>query len=219
MRRILSVVSVAAVFGFSSVMGYAQLAATPWPMFHHDARHTGQSEYAGPSVPVFAWSYRLCGNGWMSRDSCPALWSDGRVYVGSPDNNLYSFSSIGGLVWSYQTYSAVGSSPALGSDGRVYVGVYSHTGRFTDYGSFDSFNSSGGLAWSYDFYSGVDYSPALGSDGSVYLCHDNYVYCFNSSGGLVWTVLNSSSGSDPALGSDGSVCVGSYYGFNSFNSS
>jgi len=34
----------------------AQLADTPWPMFHHDARHTGQGYFAGPSILAFAWS-------------------------------------------------------------------------------------------------------------------------------------------------------------------
>ncbi|MEJ2745978.1 MAG: hypothetical protein P8123_09895, partial [bacterium] len=29
----------------------------PWPMFRHNAMHTGLSSHAGTSVPVFAWSY------------------------------------------------------------------------------------------------------------------------------------------------------------------
>lgn len=80
----------------SSTQGYSQLADSPWPMFQHDARHTGQSEYAGPSVPKLAWSYEV------SLGSSPALGSDGRMYFGSGDK-LYSVSSIGGFSWSYET--------------------------------------------------------------------------------------------------------------------
>ena len=36
----------------------AQLANAPWPMFRHDAQHTGFSwSYAGPSAPSLKWSY------------------------------------------------------------------------------------------------------------------------------------------------------------------
>jgi len=33
---------------------FAQLANSPWPMFHHDVGHTGLSEYAGPSIPALS---------------------------------------------------------------------------------------------------------------------------------------------------------------------
>ena len=33
----------------------------PWPMFHHDAQHTGQSPYLGPMSPVLKWRYATGG--------------------------------------------------------------------------------------------------------------------------------------------------------------
>ncbi|MEI6634770.1 MAG: PQQ-binding-like beta-propeller repeat protein, partial [Chlamydiota bacterium] len=103
---------------FSTLPLYAQLADSPWPMFMHDARHTGQSEYAGPSWPALSWSYKTG----YDIESSPAIGSDGRVYVGSLDNRLYAVGSGGSLAWTYLTGDYVESSPALGSDGRVYVG-------------------------------------------------------------------------------------------------
>ena len=117
---------------------HAELADTPWPMFMHDARHTGQSEYAGPSNPEFAWSYAT---GYYVFSS-PALGSDGRAYVGSADNRLYAIAPGGALSWSYETGSWVDSSPALGSDGRVHVGSYDNR--------LYAIASNGALSWSYE---------------------------------------------------------------------
>ena len=113
----------------------AQLADTPWPMFRRDAGHTGQSVYEGPSIPALAWSYGT--GGYVI--SSPALGSDGRVYVGSYDNNIHAVNPDGTLAWSYAAESRIFSSPALGSDGRLYVGSWEDT--------LYALNSDGTLAW------------------------------------------------------------------------
>jgi len=99
-------------------MTFGQLASSPWPMFRQNLLHTGLSPYAGPSIPRLAWSYSAASGVYSS----PAIGSDGRVYVGSNDANIYCLNSAGSLAWSYGTHSTVESSPAIGSDGRVYVG-------------------------------------------------------------------------------------------------
>ena len=48
-RFLLSLVIVLPLLLISIPIGYSQLADTPWPMFHHDLQHAGQSAYAGPS--------------------------------------------------------------------------------------------------------------------------------------------------------------------------
>jgi len=180
---------------------YAQPDPTsPWPMFRHDAMHTGRSEYAGPSIPLLNWIYQV----WERINSSPALGSDGRVYFGSTEyRNLYVVNSSGTLIWSYKTGNAGTSSPALGSDGRVYVGSY-------DY-NLCAVNSSGALDWSYSTDHAISSSPALGSDGRVYVgSYDKKLYAFNSNGALNWTYNTGDMiSSSPALGSDGRVYVGS----------
>ena len=57
----------------------ADLAATSWPMFHHDLKHTGRSPYLGAQTNTVKWSY-LTGDYVYSS---PAIGSDGTVYVGS----------------------------------------------------------------------------------------------------------------------------------------
>ena len=49
--------------------------------------------------------------------------SDGTVYVGSYDKNLYALDGSTGLLkWSYTFAILVYSSPTIGSDGTVCVG-------------------------------------------------------------------------------------------------
>src|SRR4026207_1540751 len=61
-----------------------QLGQTPWPLFQHDVRHTGQSSFLGPLFPsgapapadvTFWQSFGMIA-------SSPTIASDGTIYVG-----------------------------------------------------------------------------------------------------------------------------------------
>ena len=179
----------------------AQLADSAWPMFHQNARHTGQSQYAGPSIPSLAWSYRTADN----VSSSPAIGNEGRLCVGSYDNTIYCLNSAGGLAWSYRAADDVFSSPAIGSDGRIYAGT--RLGDNTLY----CLDSAGGLAWSYRVADDVYSSPALGSNGRIYIGSGDFtIYCLSSAGGRVWSYRTADNvSSSPAIGSDGRMYAGS----------
>jgi hypothetical protein len=146
---------------------HAQLASSPWPMFHANAQHIGQSAYAGSQKGTLFWSYRTG----EDVSSSSAIGSDGRVYVGSYDNRIYCLNPTGSLLWSYRTGDDVRSSPAIGSDGRVYVGSYNN--------SIYCLNPTGSLLWTYRTGYPVFSSPAIGSDGRVYVgSGDNRLYVF-----------------------------------------
>ena len=59
-----------------------------WSMFRHDLAHTGTSPSAAPNTNSTLWIYAT-GPG---VGSSPAV-ADGRVYVGSYDNNVYCLGS------------------------------------------------------------------------------------------------------------------------------
>ena len=181
---------------------HAQLDSGPWPMFHHDVRHTGLSPYVGSQTGALSWIY-VTG---FDVDSSPAIGSDGAVYVGSQDDSLYSLTSTGGLSWSYVTGGDVSSSPAIGSDGALYVGSIDER--------LYALTSTGGLSWSYVTGSGVYSSPAIGSDGALYVgSFDGRLYSLTSTGGLSWSyVMGNNVYSSPAIGSDGALYVGQSYG-------
>ena len=111
---------------------------SPWPMLLHDPMHTGRGIGKG-AKGVLMWKYR-CGD---EIDSGPAISSDGTIYVGSDDGNLYAINPNGTLKWKYKTEGGapVVSSPAIGSDGTIYVG--------SDDGNLYAINPRGTLKWKY----------------------------------------------------------------------
>jgi len=189
---------------------FAQLNSGPWPMFHANPQHTGQSAYAGPRTGTLSWSYGT--GGFVS--SSPAIGSDGRVYIGPCRNMIHAFNSIGYLIWSYKTGAGVyfSSSPAIGSDDEVYVG--SEDNRI--YG----IASSGALLWSYQTGDYVRSSPAIESDGTIYIGSDDArIYAINSTASLFWSYrVGTYVLSSPAISSDGKVIVGAGHDVYALNS-
>ncbi len=186
----------------------ASLAATSWPMFRHDLQHTGRSPYSGPAVPWPKWGYTT-GNG---VHSSPAMGSDGTIYVGSDDHNLYAISdngTAGNLKWSYTTGDTVYSSPAIGSDGNIYFGSYLPDTKL--YALSDN-GTAGNLKWSYTTGGPIDSSPRVGSDGTIYFgSGDNNLYAIGPANGcLLWSYTTGGDvQSSPTIGGDGTIYVGS----------
>ncbi len=141
-----------------------------WWMFHHDPQHTGRSPYTGPSVPRLKWKYAT--EGWV--DSSPAIGTDGNIYVGSDDGNLYALNpSYGTVNWQDSTDGSIESSPAIGTDGTVYVG--------SEEGNLYALNPSDGtVKWQYPTEWPIDSSPAIGSDGSIYFGSYSYFNYYNN---------------------------------------
>ena len=172
----------------------------PWPMFRRDARHTGTSPYKGPLIPRFHWSYATGG----AVDSSPAVGSDGTVYVGSEDANLYAVSSRGSLQWSFATDGELSSSPAITGTGTVYIGSW-------DNALYAVERAAGAAQWSYLTGDRVHSSPALGTDGALYFgSYDARLYALDSGGSLRWTYATGSGiHSSPAVGGAGRIAFGS----------
>jgi len=177
--------------------------ASPWPMFQHDARHTGRSHYMGPSGPVICWSYFTGDN----IDSSPSLNGQGCVYIGS-GNNLYALNSDGSVRWVFLTDWYIYSCPAISSAGDIYFGSVDNL--------LYAVKSNGMLGWSYrmgsELFPSPSSSPALRGDGSLYIgSWDRNLYAFNSNGSCMWSYKTGKGigSSSPALENDGNAYVGS----------
>ena len=155
------------------------LANTPWPMFQHDARHTGQSEYVGSQTGNVKWQFVLEGKGFSSS---PVIGVDGNIYVGGSDGKLYALSPDGNLEWTYKISDYwIHSTPAIAFDGTIYVGSRE--------GIFYAINSDGTLKWSYSLGGEIFSSPAIGVDGTIYVgtgYPTNKLYAINPDGSLKW---------------------------------
>src|SRR3989442_9752233 len=64
----------------------ATISSSAWPMFRDGPRHLGQSRVNGPASNNVRWVFTA--TNFLS--SSPAIASDGTVYIGSWDNNLYA---------------------------------------------------------------------------------------------------------------------------------
>jgi PKD repeat protein len=65
-------------------VAYAQSADSAWPMFHHDAAHTGLSTVdTSANVGTLAWSVNVH----TAQDTTsPVIGADGTIYVGSEES-------------------------------------------------------------------------------------------------------------------------------------
>src|SRR4030042_903481 len=118
MVLLVSVFLLSALAGVQFVGKVSAAGPYDWPMFRHDLQHTGYSTSPAPNTNQTLWTYTADGYA----NCCPAV-VDGKVYVGSNDNNLYCLDAATGMrIWNYTTGGDVVSSPAVADD-KVYVGA------------------------------------------------------------------------------------------------
>ncbi|WP_312117210.1 outer membrane protein assembly factor BamB family protein [Brevibacillus reuszeri] len=138
--------------------------------------------------------------------SSPAIGSDGTVYVGSLDNNLYAVDKKGIEKWHFETEDKVVSSPTIGVDGTIYVGSW-------DNRLYAINPENGKKKWQFVTGDKVVSSPAVGEDGTVYVgSGDNRLYAINPENGKKrWQfVAEDKVVSSPVIGADGTIYVGSW---------
>ncbi|MBS3816850.1 MAG: PQQ-binding-like beta-propeller repeat protein [Candidatus Thermoplasmatota archaeon] len=177
------------------------LADSPWPCFHQNRNHTGQSAYSTGQVDgTLKWSHDTGGDVYSS----PVISSDGTVYIGSSDNKVYAVNPDGTLDWTYDTGGKVWTSPAISSNGTIYVGSWGH--------KFYALNPNGTLKWSYNTGNNITSSPVIGSDGTIYFGSgypDYDLYALNKDGSVKWTYSANVLYSSPAVSETGTIYVGS----------
>lgn len=147
------------------------------------------------------WSAQPSGNSQLM--SSPA-YSNGIVYFGSKDNNLYAFDAASGTkLWTAATGDSINSSPAV-SNGVVYVGSSDKNAY-----AFDA--ATGALKWKYATGDSILSSPTI-SNGILYVgSFDGKMYALDAvTGAIKWsTSTGGRIGSSPTV-SNGVVYAGSY---------
>jgi outer membrane protein assembly factor BamB len=97
-------------------IGTSTISVSSWSMWRADAAHSSTAQ-EGPSNLTVAWKFTTNG----AVISSPSV-TDGIVYVGSQDKNIYAIGAwSGNLIWNFTTQDAIESSPAV-ANGKVYTG-------------------------------------------------------------------------------------------------
>jgi len=180
------------------------LANSPWPCFGGNAQHTGLSKYDTSDNPgKQKWKFKT--DDYVF--SAPVIGSDGTIYFGFEDYNLYAVNRNGTLKWKFNTGNSVTSSPAIDSDGIIYVSSID--------GYLYAIKPNGYQKWKFKTGSGGDSSPVIGSDGTIYVgSRDKNVYAIYPDGSLKWKFETEEDiHSSPAISTNGTIYIGSgYYG-------
>ena len=144
---------------FAGAVTVPAAAQSDTMQFRYNAQHTSDySPVAGSTMSIgkLMWNYTTADIVFSS----PAV-SNGVVYVGSYDSNVYALNATtGATVWNYTTGGAVLSSPAV-VNGVVYIGS-------SDNNVYALNTTTGAKVWNYTTGSGVESSPAV-ANGTVYV--------------------------------------------------
>jgi outer membrane protein assembly factor BamB len=207
----------------------AQLADSPWPMYHGGVKHGGLSSVDTSHINgSVKWTFETNG----AIESSPTIGADGTIYVGTHGNTLFAINPEGTEKWrfnagepvhhnEFDVWKGILSTPAVARDGTIYFSSLS------DY--FFAINPDGTEKWRYElpFTADTWSSPAIGSDGTIYTgsarrydendegeYHEDIgeTYAFNSDGTLKWhfTLFRADMSASPAIADDGTVYGSTY---------
>jgi outer membrane protein assembly factor BamB len=146
-------------------------------------------------------------------DCCPAIATNGVIYVTTSGSSKYRDVSGGKLVaidprgfekWIFKTPVDIKSSPAIGDDGTIYFGCRDR--------KLYAVNPAGRALWSFLTGAWVDSSPAIGTNGVIYAgSWDGKFYALNPDGAKKWDFATGGPvDSSPAIGADGIIYFGSH---------
>ena len=205
------------LIGISILLSISGAQAGDWPMFGHDAAHTGTAdEVVEPPLEVL-WKYTIRGYGGDVLSS-PSV-SGGVLYVSAADGYLYALdASTGSLRRKYQTN---GPTSIAVSDGVVYGSSYGYVYAYDkesnqikvygtlSYGYVHAIDTTtGSLKWEYktDGYIGP---PTI--SGEIVYIPGYYLYALDANtGDLRWEYKTNYNYSSIAVSED-TVYVSSYY--------
>ncbi len=129
---------------------------SPWPMFGHDTRHTGRSQYSTENNHGGTqWKFDT---EWLT-DSSPVIDSNGTIYITDWDY-LYAIYPNGTEKWRFHHDTMTDSSPAMAEDGTIYFGGNN--------AKLYAVNPNGTLKWKFSANDGISCAPTIGPDGIIY---------------------------------------------------
>ena len=152
-----------------------------WPMFHGGPNLRGVAPGTLADSLTLRWKFKTD----AEVKSSPVI-SEGRVFVGSSDKNVYALDlQTGNKLWSYKTGDSVEAAPCV-LDGRVFVGSGDNWLYALDAGT-------GELKWKYEtegqILGAANWTRSPDGQGTWILVgsYDNKLHCVDaSSGKRVW---------------------------------
>ena len=144
-------------------------------------------------------------------NATPAIGSDGTIYIGSTNDNLYAINPDGTEKWSIEYGTWTASAAAIGPDGTIYF-----SGETASGGVLLAVNPNGTEKWRklLSLKAGQG-GPAVAADGTIYLGgYEEKMIAYNADGTEKWT-YNAKGPIEtvPAIDNDGNLYFGDTNGF------
>ena len=178
---------------------------SPWPMYCHDAKHTGRSSYSTANTTgIEKWRF-ICD--WRVKGGA-IIDENNTIYFGSYDHNVYALYSNGTLKWKNDNIGVIYTAPVIDKNGVIYIGTIWGSPNY-----LYALNSSNGvLNWMYYLGDSSYSSPVVGEDGTIYISEGKTFHAVNSNGTRKWTFRAGDIflGSSPAIDDDGIVYCGAH---------
>jgi outer membrane protein assembly factor BamB len=173
------------------------------------AREADPTGVGGINAPLGEWTFPILAESGEVNSSPTVNPSDGTIYVGSDDHNVYAVNPDGTEKWRFTTGADVESSPVVAIDpidgqATVYIG--------SDDDRLYAINADTGAGkWSFNTGANVISSPIVDVDGTIYVGSDNgNLYAINPNGTPKWVFSTGAAvRSSPAIGDDGFIHIGS----------
>lgn len=146
------------------------------------------------------WKTELSGK--YISSSSPVIASDGTIYFGLDDQNLYAVSSSGEKLWQFNTRDCNNLPPAVGSDGVIYAS--------SAFGLY-AINPDGTQKWLHECGSSIISTPAIDYNGNIYVCTTNDLISVKPDGSENWRFTSDGFNaftSSPSIGADGTIYCG-----------
>ncbi|MFC1651557.1 PQQ-binding-like beta-propeller repeat protein [Patescibacteria group bacterium] len=196
----IAAVSIVMLLLFSPQSASAQLADSPWPMYHNGPQHRSLSPYDTSHVePTEKWRFDA-GHG---IETSPTIGPDGTIYFGVFKDYFIALNPDGTVKWKFKRKGEeFRSSAAIGKDGTIYFGATcDHTPLYnvmhddkSEYGTpkLYALNPDGTKKWEFvtgGLYSGTYAAPLIGNDGTIYLgSGETQMKPGTKGGGRLWAV-------------------------------
>lgn len=185
---------------------YSQLADSPWPMFGHDAQHTGRSPYVGPSQPNLAWERGVSNNK-------PIIGKNGCIYT---------YNSQDG----YFVLRLDGTVADTGDVARVQVVTRDNSIYFNRGSTFYALNPDGSQKWNLSVGGGATPgNVVLDEQGDIFLDDGYNLSSIDPGGILIWQVPLTADESGafpkrmichPAIDHNGTIYIVDYDGLKAY---
>ncbi len=201
------------------IMVYGKIQKEPkmsdWPMYMHDAQHTGVSLCSGPhSNPHVVWKLDISQYAGIPRRFV--------FYTPLIYRNYLVMSSVNDALYLINVTSLTVDRIVLGtgevsiSKGVIYYAEHSHVppplGKPIPSHIY-ALDEKGNILWTFE-YNGTSSPPIIGDDGKIYVVEDiiypnGSLYVLTSSGDLEWK-YNLSGLASPAIDKYGRIYVSDY---------